>query len=79
LREACAFSAYDGFPEAAARLLTDKGELERQAGAGFRAFAARPLTRTLEGIVGRRVYPAFGVAGRAMPPRREWLITGDMS
>ncbi|MDR2743831.1 MAG: hypothetical protein LBB66_01325 [Desulfovibrio sp.] len=78
LREACVFAAYDDFPETAARLLTDRNKLERQAGAGFRAFAARPLARTLEGIVGRRVYPASGVAERAMPPLREWLITDDM-
>ncbi|MDR2056670.1 MAG: hypothetical protein LBQ10_12515 [Desulfovibrio sp.] len=79
LREACAFASYDDFPEAAARLLTDKSELERRAGAGFKAFAARPLTRSLEEIVGRRVYPACGPDGRAMTPLREWLIRGDMS
>ena len=79
LREACVFAAYADFPETAARLLADKNRRERQAAAGFRAFAARPLTRTLEGIVGRRVYPAFTVAGRAIAPFREWLITGDMS
>jgi hypothetical protein len=78
LREACAFAAYDEFPEAAARLLADEGGLGRQAEDGFRLFAARPLPRILEGIVGRRVYPAFGAAARETPHLREWLITGDV-
>ncbi|MDR2572856.1 MAG: hypothetical protein LBC94_00690 [Desulfovibrio sp.] len=77
LREACVFASYEDFPEATARLLSNGGELQRQAEAGFRAFAARPLARTLEKLVGRRAHALCGGPGPS--PLREWLITDGIS
>ena len=76
LAEACCFAEYEDIPEAAARLLGSRAELNKQAERGFKAFASRPLTDGLQKIVGRR-----GHAGAILPhadalPWRlpEWLI-----
>jgi hypothetical protein len=75
LREACVFASCDDFPEIAAQLLTDEGKLQRQAQAGFKAFVARPLTRTLEKLVGRRVWAISGSGGATFASVKEWLIS----
>lgn len=84
LLEACCFAPYDALPEAAKSLLADPKALERQALAGFIAFASRPMAAALEKLVGRRVHavgafrpaeteplPAHAFHAR---PVREWLI-----
>jgi hypothetical protein len=78
LRDACAFASCDDLPEAAARLLSDERKLRRQARTGFKAFAARPLTRTMERLVGRRARAVPGTGNKIFPPVKEWLVTGDV-
>lgn len=91
LEEACAFFAYEDLAEGVKALLADEKARERQEDAAFAAFAARPLSGTLERLVGRRgvAVPAGGTAvaeGAAEPgggvmeaaPPGEWLITGDV-
>jgi hypothetical protein len=72
LEEACVWADYEDLPEAAARLLGDGARLEALAAAGFDAFASRPLTRTLAGVLGARCHVVDGGACR---PPATWHIT----
>ena len=83
LEEACAFYDYEDLVDGVRELLADEQAREKQEDAAFAVFAARPLARTLEGLVGRRAAPAGGLAGSAEggvegPSLQEWLITGDV-
>ena len=82
LEESCAFFAYDDLAEGVKALLADEKARARQEEAAFAAFAARPLVRTLEGLVGKRAAPATGgtaegSGGMEEAPLREWRITGN--
>ncbi|MDR1125859.1 MAG: hypothetical protein LBM64_07350 [Deltaproteobacteria bacterium] len=58
LAEACCFVEYDDLPAAAARLLGNQTELDRQSERGFKAFSSRPMTAGLEKLLGRRSHGA---------------------
>jgi hypothetical protein len=77
LREACAFVNYDDIPEAATALLADAPRLAGLARAGFEAFAVHPLSRTLEKIVGKRVFGGKRPTPPNKPVGTEWLVTRE--
>ena len=78
LEGACAFFPYEDLLDGVRRLLADAELRKKQEEAAFAAFAAMPLARTLEKLVGRRAVTASRPA-KENPPLREWLVTEDVS
>lgn len=58
LEGACAFFPYDALLDGVRELLADADMRKRQEQAAFTAFAAMPLTATLEKLLGRRSVPS---------------------
>ena len=78
LESACAFFPHEELLEGVQRLLADADLRKKQEEAAFAAFAAMPLARTLEKLVGRRAVTARRPMMDQGSAQAEWLIKGDI-
>lgn len=75
LEEACLYCYYEELAEKTRELLSDEPKLKAQARAGFEAFSALNLEKSLEDLVGRRL--AHGLGVKVREPRPKHLNVGS--